>query len=205
VTVATYRQCMKEARGGTKCEAARGTAPSTLCNWEKTDRENHPINCVSWIQAKTFCKWADGYLPTEAQWEYAARGSMGRKYPWGDTPPLNQLCWNGEGNGIGKGERSGTCVADSYSAGASPFGALNMAGNVWEWVADWYAPSYPTEGKTILEAPKDPNVSPESRHVIRGGGWYNDDPSGVRAANRSRVDRDRFSDVGFRCARGQKP
>jgi eukaryotic-like serine/threonine-protein kinase len=205
VTVAAYRACTKEERNGVRCGAAGGESFNSSCNWEKTDREQHPINCVSWTQAEAYCKWAGGGLPTEAQWEYAARGADGRKYPWGPALPSNQLGWDGEGNDLGRGKRESTCPVGSHTAGVSPFGVQDMSGNVWEWVADWYAP-YLAEGKMILEDPTGPDKpGSESRRVVRGGAWGDVDASWVRAANRHRVGVSfRDDDVGFRCSRGPK-
>jgi serine/threonine-protein kinase len=202
VTVAAYRQCVNEKRGAIQCTAPDTT---TWCNWNTTDRDQHPVNCVDWRQADTYCRWFERRLPTEAEWEYAARGAQGRKYPWGDTPPSNQLCWDGEGSNLGKGKRYVTCAVGSYPAGATPLGLVDMAGNVWEWVADWYGP-YPPDTNPPPEDPKGPDKStPENGRVVRGGGWYNNDASRVRAAFRFRLDvSDRFYFVGFRCARGQK-
>jgi formylglycine-generating enzyme required for sulfatase activity len=213
VTVADYRQCTKEKRGALQC-----TVPKTggSCNWDKTDRDTHPINCVDWAQADAYCTWAGGSLPSEAQWEYAARGSKGVEYPWGEAPPgpsLLNACDSecaaahaGFGTMYeGDDKWPETAPVGTYPAGASPFGALDMAGNVWEWVADEYAPSYPAEGKSIPEDPKGPVTAPESRRVIRGGGWNVTVASWVRAASRSGFDVSaRNTTVGFRCARGQK-
>jgi formylglycine-generating enzyme required for sulfatase activity len=212
VTVAAYRQCTRDRHSALQC-----TVPNAggFCNWDKTGRDTHPINCVDWTQAGAYCRWTGGYLPSEAQWEYAARGTEGRKYPWGEElpgPSLLNVCgsecaaahpgWSTMYAGNDKWPE--TAPVGTYPAGESPFGALDMAGNVWEWVADWYAP-YPAEGKTIPEDPKGPDKSPESRRVIRGGGWYSDDASGVRAVCRSGYDVSvRGNYVGFRCARGQK-
>jgi formylglycine-generating enzyme required for sulfatase activity/serine/threonine protein kinase len=232
VTVAAYRQCTKEPRNGVTCAAAPTTVLitglsaedtkfwSTFCNGDKADKNTHPINCVDWTQAEAYCRWTGGALPTEAQWEYAARGTDGRKYPWGNDKPgakLLNACGTecrAMGEKLGKKgwkvmyeEDDGagaTSPVGAYLPGASPFGALDMAGNVWEWVADWYAP-YPASGDTTAEDPKGPDKSPESRRVIRGGGWYSGDASWVRAALRSRDDvSNRVNSVGFRCARGPK-
>jgi formylglycine-generating enzyme required for sulfatase activity len=202
VTVAAYRQCVNEKRGATQCTAPDTT---TWCNWNTKDHDQHPVNCVDWNQADTYCRWFERRLPTEAEWEYAARGAQGRKYPWGDTPPSNQLCWDGEGRNLGKGKRYVTCAVGSYPAGATPLGLVDMAGNVWEWVADWDGP-YPPDTNPPPEDPKGPDKStPENRRVVRGGGWRGNDASWVRAAFRNWFDVSlRFNSVGFRCARGQK-
>jgi sulfatase modifying factor 1 len=128
VTVSAYRSC---TAGG--C-----TAPNSVgqCNWS-AGRENHPVNCVDWNQARSYCQWRDGSdLPTEAQWEFAGRGVGGSVYPWGSTPPpMSQLCWSGDGMA-----RSSTCPIHSFVDGDTPAGVSDMSGNVSEWVLDWYGP-----------------------------------------------------------------
>ncbi|MEI7894430.1 MAG: SUMF1/EgtB/PvdO family nonheme iron enzyme [Myxococcales bacterium] len=179
VTVAAYKGC-------TSCSAPN---TSGSCNWGVDGRDNHPINCVDWNQATAFCTAVGKRLPTEEEWEYAARGAAGWKYPWGNTPPSNQLCWDGEGNDLGKGNRTSTCPVGSYAAGRSPFGLEDMAGNVWEWTSSPYC-SYP--GKSCTS----------SGRVFRGGSWSNADPAGVRASFRFYFAPTlRFSIVGFRCLR----
>jgi formylglycine-generating enzyme required for sulfatase activity len=192
-------------------------------------QDDLPVTAVSWVDAISFCNrlstleglvsayreadghwvWdrqANGYrLPTEAEWEYGARGADGRAYPWGNEPPSDQLSWNGEGNEAGKGERAAPSPVGSYPRGASPFGLLDMAGNVWEWCWDWYAP-YPPESNTIQQDPRGPDKpAGESRRVIRGGGWDDVDAFWVRAATRTSDGVSAHGNcLGFRCARGSK-
>ncbi|APR85304.1 Serine/threonine kinase [Minicystis rosea] len=182
VTVAAYAKCVA---------AGKCTPPDTgmYCNWKKAGREAHPINCLDWAQANAYCTFAGKRLPTEPEWELAARGPEGRKYPWKEGPIAAQVCWNGEGNDQGRGQRQGTCPVASYPAGASPVGALDMLGNVWEWTASPYCP-YPSH-----ECQSD-------KRVIRGGAWNNLDPAYVRAADRAKEPVGaRPDNVGVRCAK----
>jgi formylglycine-generating enzyme required for sulfatase activity len=181
VSVAAYTACV---------DAGKCSAPDTdeSCNRGVAGQENYPINCVDWTQAKTYCEAQGGRLPTEAEWEFAARGTDGRKYPWGNSEPdrSKALFYS----------TAGTAPVESYGTGASPYGLLNMAGNVWEWVEDAYAP-YP--GGSVS------NYKQESgqHRVIRGGGWFSSSASDLRAANRDRVAPSNQNGlIGFRCARG---
>ena len=182
VTVAAYAKCVA---------AGKCTPPDTgmYCNWKKAGRGSHPINCLDWDQATAYCAFAGKRLPTEPEWELAARGLEGRKYPWKEGPIAAQVCWNGDGNDQGRGQRQGTCPVASYPAGASPFGALDMLGNVWEWTASPYC-SYPSH-----ECQSD-------KRVIRGGAWNNLDPAYVRAPDRAKEPTSaRPDNVGVRCAK----
>jgi formylglycine-generating enzyme required for sulfatase activity len=157
-----------------------GVPADPYCNWSKTDRANHPMNCVDYAQATTYCEWAKKRLPTEEEREWAARGAeKGTKHPWGNGEPADQLCWNG--GGVQRhAKRLGTCAVASFPAGDSPEGLKDLAGNVWEW----------TSGGWWLS------------RVVRGGSWSNDDPSTFAASNGDKVGAANHSNViGFRCAR----
>lgn len=198
VTVADYRKCV---------DASGCTAPSMtseycsgdfepLNNWGKSGRENHPVNCVDWGQADAYCVWAGKRLPTEAEWEKAARGTDGRIYPWGNEEPSCSFAVMGDGktwDALGCG-KMGTWDVASKPRGKSPYGAYDMAGNVWEWTADWYD-SYQAGATRNPTGP-----SSGSYRVYRGGGFLNDGVS-VRGASRGRSPpSDADGSIGLRCA-----
>jgi len=187
-----------------------GTAPDSRCNWNASDREDHPINCVNWSTAQAFCVWDGGRLPTQAEWEFAARGSAGRIFPWGgmtgDTPTNAQACWSGAGM-----SRTSTCVVGSLPAGDAPGGIHDLAGNVWEWNADRYSTYFsmpPDGGQTCWDNTAANNTICNERgsrpgvRVLRGGSWGNTYAADLRAASRGYVTPAyRTPGVGFRCAR----
>lgn len=218
VTVSMYGACVK-AKGcqpppltvklnGGRAEEVKQR--SQHCN--RDDRADHPINCVDWELAAAYCKWAQKRLPTEAEWEYAARGGDERAYPWGNEPP-NATLLNGCGAecvqiatpslgpiapamyNASDGWNT-TAPVGSFPAGKSPFGVLDMAGNVREWTADWYG-GYPTAAAASPQGPRTGRY-----RVSRGSGWYHNDAIWVRVAARSRNEPSyRNNGLGFRCAR----
>jgi len=216
VTVAAYAECVRE---GT-CPPAPTTADwpgireedkaidSLFCNGTREDRQEHPINCVSRTLAETFCRAMDKRLPTEEEWEYAARGDDGRMFPWGNAAPAANLLNSLGDETAAMGARLGhpgwktmfdgndgwesTAAVGSYPAGASPFGVLDMAGNVWEFTSSGYSEDYHTEPGG-------------QRFVYRGGGWGADNISFIRTTYRGKGVREyRGADLGFRCASSVK-
>lgn len=167
---------------------ARNTGIGRGGEWQmEPGKEHHPVVHVPWRVAAAYCRWAGKRLPTEAEWEYAARGTDGRKYPWGNTWEDSRARFSGN-------RRDQAAAVGSYPTGVSPFGALDMAGNVWEWVGSLYKP-YPyvaTDGR------EDPAVP--GRHVVRGGSWFLN-PWDLRSSRREFGEPGyRSAYIGFRCA-----
>ena len=178
-----YQECVNAG----KCTEPRSTESWTRSSYYgNTEYDDFPVINVSWHQAKAYCEWAGGSLPTEAQWEKAARGKNGRKYPWGDESPNSNLVNYGEIKGD-------TTAVGSYPRGASPYGAMDMAGNVWEWVMDRYGPYDAAETNNP--------EGPASRYnrVLRGGGWGSYGRL-IRSARRRDFNPSNTNyNVGFRC------
>jgi formylglycine-generating enzyme required for sulfatase activity len=170
VTSASYEHCVRSG----SCAPPRGAQET--CNYGR--REDHPINCVDWAQADTYCKSHGARLPSELEWEYAARGGAEyRPFAWGHDSADDRACW----------KRNQSCPVGSYAPGA--FGLHDMSGNVWEWTHDWFG-DYPW-----------PPLSGRSK-VFRGGGWSHRDDKWFGTTLRNRTSPERSgSFLGFRCAR----
>ena len=184
------------------CQATGGTAPSNAIEYEghfeATDQ--HPVFNVSWDDAQSFCQWSGLRLPTEAEWEYAARGTDGRTFPWGSQDPGTTRCNLGKYSpthttGDFRDGRDGhlyTAPVGSFPAGASPRGALDMAGNVWEWVQDWYD-TYTGGTQT------DPPGAASGTYRARRGGSWDGASTNCRASYRNRDEPAyRVNYLGFR-------
>jgi formylglycine-generating enzyme required for sulfatase activity len=179
VTNAQYELCVADG----DCEE------SVYANDADYGEDNQPVVGVSWYDAESYCKWAGARLPTEAEWEYAARGPEGWIYPWGDDSPNCDLAQY-------HGCPGHTVPVRSLPNGTSWCGALGMAGNVWEWVADWYGKEY--YSVSPLENPI--NTEDTGLKVLRGGSWTSA-PYVICGTVRFRNHPDFANDiVGFRCA-----
>ncbi len=203
VTQSEYAQCVEAGAcappAWERCDVLdlstgqRRTGPR-----EGLQAPNLPVVCVDWGQARAFCAWAGGRLPTEAEWEKAARGPEGaRELPWGEAWDPAALNW-GETGGLGAYDgHEGIAPVGAYPRGASPYGALDMGGNVWEWVADWYDPDFYKDAPELNPV----NLKPSRHKGLRGGAW-SFAGSGARVAFRHLAAPDRVEDgVGFRCVR----
>ncbi len=197
VTVERYQECVNA--GGCPEDGFLSNGPAAAyCNYGAPQREQHPMNCVRWDGAVAFCEWAGRRLPTEAEWERAARGTDERPYPWGSEPATCERC-------VMKSEAGDGCSADrtwevgSRPHGVSELGIFDLAGNVWEWVQDWYAADY-----YAISPPRDPRgPTTGTKRVIRGGSWLSEtDGAALRSTVRRGADpEEEGNGVGFRCAR----
>jgi formylglycine-generating enzyme required for sulfatase activity len=194
VTNAQYQRCVSAGA----CETVQS------CDWGTPTfgdpaKTQYPVVCVSWINANAYCRWAGARLPTESEWEYAARGPQGRDYPWGDGFDGNRLSFCDQScphrwrdNAVRDGYSEAAPVG-AFAAGASWCGALDLAGNVWEWTLSQHK-SYPYNPNDGRES-----VSSDVKRVLRGGSW-SDDPTTVRSAARTSENHHyKTWHVGFRC------
>jgi formylglycine-generating enzyme required for sulfatase activity len=182
VTVAQYRLCVDAGECNVPDSCDHGEP-----NFTMSDREYHPINCVSWSDASTFAAWAGGRLPTEAEWEYAARG--GQSFTFAGSNTATDVGWISSNSGSRTHEVSGLS--------ANGYGLYDMTGNVWEWVSDWYASDYYSSS---------PSSNPEgpasaSGRVARGGSLYFNASSARIAFRDGGPPSSRNDSLGFRLAR----
>ena len=176
VTVATYQKCVEDGL------CVSPPAEQARCNYGHPERANHPMNCVNYNEANAFCHTVNKRLPTEEEWEFAARGGAeARTYPWGSAEPSKQLCWSG------LTKLDGTCPIRVFASGA--FGIFDMAGNVSEWTSSAYTAAEKKDASRITR-------------VCRGGGWADANALDFRGSYRvAHAPANRDSDLGFRCAR----
>lgn len=166
VTSAHYKECVNVG----KC-----SKPVAMNWYNDSSKANHPVVYVNWHQAGAYCKWLGKRLPTEAEWEKAARGEKGNIYPWGNEFDCNKSC-----SSASPCKQESTCAVGNFKSDVSPYGVYDMAGNVFEWVFDWYDRNY--YAKSSEKNPEGPSNG-QSR-VLRGGAWGEGIPIFFRGAVR---------------------
>ncbi len=204
VTNSQYRSCVL---AGVCSEPAITNSRTHEDYYISPEFDNYPVVNVTWFQAETYCRWAGKRLPTEAEWEKAARGDADeRNYPWGNEPPTCDLANYGEVIELDDGSTQTGCVGDADAtgarpSGASPYGVMDMAGNVAEWVADWYDENYynPDLFPDNSSNPKGPPTG--SVKVVRGGSFA-DHAYFIRVPSRGHQNPYLgLPQIGFRCAK----
>jgi formylglycine-generating enzyme required for sulfatase activity len=188
ITNGQYKACVNT---GSCNPPASGSGTYSRSNYyDQAQYANYPVVNVTWFDARDYCAWVGERLPTEAEWEKAARGDDGRIFPWGNS--FNSSRANTQDRGT-----SAIQPVGQYSNGASPYGILDMSGNVWEYVFDWFDPDYYTDSPA--QDPAGPNSSPTNQRVLRSGSYANYQHY-ARIANRGAVEPGTSTQFrGFRC------
>jgi formylglycine-generating enzyme required for sulfatase activity len=199
VTVAAYGECVRAGRctaaaASVRWDTLRGgdrASWARFCNQDRADRADHPVNCVDWGQARSYCAWAGKRLPTEDEWEWAARnGGDATPFPWGAAPPGDRPCWSGPPSDADPREREGTCAAGSHPEDVSAAGVKDLGGGVSEWTRTDQVVGADSRGRDGSTA-----------RVFRGGAWADREPFQVSSAARSAgLPERRDPRLGFRCA-----
>jgi formylglycine-generating enzyme required for sulfatase activity/serine/threonine protein kinase len=184
ITISMYSNCIKDGACLKPLSLMSYTRKDYFTN---TDYADFPVVNVTWNMASAYCNWAGRRLPSEAEWEKAARGTEGMTFPWGESIDCDKANYTGC--------NKDTIKVGSYPEGDSPSGALDMAGNAWEWVSDWYSGTYYTESSDTN--PQGPTMG--NARVVRGGSWA-DKPQNLRTTARNKGDSVALADIGFRCA-----
>lgn len=200
VTNSMYQLCVEDGSCNPPQNSGSETRASYYGNQQFSD---YPVIQVTWIQANNYCEWAGGRLPSEAEWEKAARGTDGRLFPWGNDDPTGSMLNLCDENcpriewrelGIDDGYPD-TAPVGSFPQGISPYGAYDMAGNVWEWVADWYLVNYYSQSP--VDNPQGPTSGTEK--VMRGGSWINNFGGAFNVVRYKEETSAALNSLGFRC------
>lgn len=192
VTFERYLKCVEAG-------ACTPPAPGGACNYGRPNIANKPVNCASWYQAKAFCEWEGKRLPSEAEWEKAARGTDKRMFPWGNNKPTCEYAVMDKENAGNLGCGTGDVFeVGSKPKGASPYGAMDMAGNLWEWTNDWYGVEYYNESPA-----ENPTGPAEGEYkTTRGGDFFSRTKYELRTTVRFPHEPSDYSiAIGFRCAK----